>query len=272
MRPGVRQSVDWPAGGNLAVLTGAQHDPHLSEIDGERAGASWAARPSTSTRARRVLDEDHFDLEKVKRADPRIPGRQEAPAGARRPGGPSWSWRGTRARSAAACNGRQSRARPAVGLCSVGAPPGVGKTSLAGGGTPRALGRRLVGYTSAGCGTRPRNPGPSAAYMVRYPAASSQGLRRAETRHPVFMLDEIDRSERTGAVIHPPRCWRCSIRPQPHLRGQLLRGVLRPVAGAVHRHRQHARRPSPGLRDRMEILVLSGYTDEEKKLGSPDNI
>ena len=140
-------------------------------------------------KARQVLDEDHFDLEKIKdrileylavkklrqeRAD--VTGQSggaEVPVPASPP----------------PVTG-DSPAREPI-LCFVG-PPGVGKTSL-GQSIARALGRRFVRMSLGGVRDEAEIRGHRRTYIGAMPGRIIQGIRRAETRDPVFMLDEIDK-------------------------------------------------------------------------------
>ena len=212
-------------------------------------------------RARQVLDEDHFDLEKIKdrileylavkklrqergsRAGPAGPGEAPAPAAPPRVTG-------------------DSPAREPI-LCFVG-PPGVGKTSL-GQSIARALGRRFVRMSLGGVRDEAEIRGHRRTYIGALPGRIIQGLRRAETRDPVFMLDEIDkigadwRGDPSSAlleVLDPA---------QNHTFVDNYLGVSFDLSQVLFIATANTLDTIPGaLRDRMEILVLSGYTDEEK--------
>jgi ATP-dependent Lon protease len=212
-------------------------------------------------RARQVLDEDHFDLEKIKERileylavkklrqerDRRgsSPGSGEAPVPAEPP----------RVMG-------DSPAREPI-LCFVG-PPGVGKTSL-GQSIARALSRPFVRMSLGGVRDEAEIRGHRRTYIGALPGRIIQGLRRAETRDPVFMLDEIDkigadwRGDPSSAlleVLDPA---------QNNTFVDNYVGVSFDLSQVLFIATANTLETIPGaLRDRMEILVLSGYTDEEK--------
>ena len=197
----------------------------MAEVDGRRGG---------HPQSKEILDSDHYDLEKVKdRILDYLSVRQLKP----------------------------SMKGPI--LCFVG-PPGVGKTSL-GKSIARALGRKFVRMSLGGMHDEAEIRGHRRTYIGALPGQIIQGIRRAETNDPVFMLDEIDKVGRdfrgdpgsalagsagSGAELHLPR--------------QLPGRAVRFVESAVHHHRQHAGPIAEPLRDRMEIIELQGYTEEEK--------
>src|SRR5262249_51053843 len=136
-----------------------------------------------------VLDEDHFDLEKIKDrileylAVKKLRQERERPAGdvtSSATPSPAESPRVT----------GDSPAREPI-LCFVG-PPGVGKTSL-GQSIARALNRRFVRMSLGGVRDEAEIRGHRRTYIGALPGRIVQGLRRAESRDPVFMLDEIDK-------------------------------------------------------------------------------
>ena len=144
----------------------------------------WAlpeAKPIDIDEARRILDEDHYDLDKIKRRIIEyLAVRKLAPQG------------------------------KAPILCFVG-PPGVGKTSL-GQSIARAMGRKFVRVSAwAACTTRRKSAAIAAPTSARCPATSSRRSARPAAQS-VMMLDEIDK---LGAGIQGDparRCSRCSIR------------------------------------------------------------
>jgi ATP-dependent Lon protease len=211
-------------------------------------------------RAGQVLDEDHFDLEKVKErileylAVKKL--RHERADGRGRSG------EGTIVPAAPPPVTGDSPAREPI-LCFVG-PPGVGKTSL-GQSIARALGRRFVRMSLGGVRDEAEIRGHRRTYIGAMPGRIIQGLRRAETRDPVFMLDEIDkigadwRGDPSSAlleVLDPA---------QNHTFVDNYLGVSFDLSQVLFIATANTLETIPGpLRDRMEVLSLSGYTDEEK--------
>ncbi len=206
-------------------------------------------------RARQVLDEDHYDLDKIKDrileylAVRKLRQEREASTAEPKPASPP------------PVTGDTPGREPI--LCFVG-PPGVGKTSL-GQSIARALGRRFVRMSLGGVRDEAEVRGHRRTYIGALPGRIVQGLRRAEFRDPVFMLDEIDkvgadwRGDPSAAlleVLDPA---------QNHTFVDNYLGVAFDLSQVLFIATANTLDTIPGpLRDRMETLVLTGYTDEEK--------
>jgi ATP-dependent Lon protease len=224
-------------------------------------------------RARQVLDQDHYDLEKIKdrileylavrrlkeerlaehaQHDAEVAAEEANTAGnGRRPTQPL--------QSAEAL--RQINREPI--LCFVG-PPGVGKTSL-GQSIARALGRKFARMSLGGIRDEAEIRGHRRTYIGAMPGRIIQTLRRVESNDPVMMLDEVDkvgadwRGDPSSAlleVLDPEQNY--NFRDNYlDLAFDLSRVMFIATANSLE--------PIPAaLRDRMEILELSGYTEEQK--------
>jgi ATP-dependent Lon protease len=215
----------------------------------------WSKRTDDNldiANARKVLDEDHYGLKDIKERILEYLAVRKLRAE-----------RASETKDSNEPIDYVRRERLGAILCFVG-PPGVGKTSL-GASIARAMGRKFIRMSLGGIRDEAEIRGFRRTYIGALPGRIIQTIRRVETRNPVIMLDEVDklgsdfRGDPASALLEV-------LDPEQNVefRDHYL-DVAFDLSEVLFITTANELEPIPGpLRDRMEIIHLSGYTEQEK--------
>jgi len=202
--------------------------------------------------ARRVLDEDHYGLKDIKERILEFLAVRKLKAE-----------RGAQMKTETSKTDYVRRDREGAILCFIG-PPGVGKTSL-GASIARAMERKFIRMSLGGVRDEAEIRGFRRTYIGAMPGRLVQTLRRLETNNPIIMLDEIDKLGRDFRGDPASALLEVLDPEQNHEFRDHYLDVAFDLSQVLFITTANEIDPIPmPLRDRMEIIHLSGYTEQEK--------